>query len=696
MKYNTNANIFRRFSHHYFDSNTFGRVIIMNSVAEKLYTYLGKVIYDPDNAALDVAELPDDWQDFGRGLKFFAESVVESQRFAHALAKGDLGGDVPPRSNEIASPLKSLHASLKHLTWQTQQIAEGDYVQHVDFMGEFSDAFNKMIEQLAQRKKSESNERARLQKYIDLLLSNTPDVVLVFDKEGKTVLASEAYITRSGLPPLNEIRGKTFTELFTCVSAQEFIDNMNVSIRDAMENANTIKTEQTIGFCGKENSRDYDIYVTPMLDDNGTMMGTMLSFHDTTEIKQAHREAELARELAERSTRAKSEFLARMSHEIRTPLNAIIGMTAIGGMSDRIEKKDDSFRKIDDASKHLLGVINDILDMSKIEANKFELSCSEFYFHKMLDHVTSIISMRIAEMDQSFVVDIDKDIPGIIYSDEQHLAQVITNLLSNAVKFTPSNGKITLIAKKTGSCEDSCSIRFTVKDSGIGMTEEQQNHLFVPFEQADGSISRRFGGTGLGLSISKRIVELMGGRIWVESAPGKGSSFHVEITVRASDELVIADEDGTETRTVKGIFKGKRVLIAEDVEINRSIISSILEDTGIEIDFACNGSDAVDRYKSARGVYDLILMDIHMPEMDGYEATGRIRASDQKVPIIAMTANVFREDIERCLMAGMNDHLGKPVDIGEIISTLRTYLNKRKDEGHNEKRNQREADRCAV
>ena len=668
----------------------------MNFVAEKLYEYLGKVIYDPDNAVLDISELPDEWQVFGRGLKYFAESVVEAQRFAHALAKGDLGGVVPSRDNEIASPLKSLHASLKHLTWQTQQIAQGDYVQHVDFMGEFSNAFNMMIEQLAQRTKSESNERARLQKYIDLLLSTTPDIVMVFDKEGKAVLASEAYITRSGSPSVGEIRGKTFKELFTGISAQEFVDNMDVLIHDTMKNAETMKTEQSIDFSGKENLRDYDIHAAPMLTDCGTMMGTMLSFHDTTEIKQAQREAELARELAERSTRAKSEFLARMSHEIRTPMNAIIGMTAIGGMADCIEKKDDAFHKIDDASKHLLGVINDILDMSKIEANKFELSCSAFYFHRMLDQVTSIISTRVAAMDQSFVADIDKDIPVIIFSDEQHLAQVITNLLSNAVKFTPVNGKITLIAKKTGSVEDSCSIRFTVKDSGIGMTEEQQSHLFAPFEQADGSISRRFGGTGLGLSISKRIIELMGGRIWVESEPGKGSSFHVDITVKASDEPGVADEARTDMRTVKGIFKGKRVLIAEDVEINRSIISSILEDTGIEIDFACNGSEAVSRYRSARGIYDLILMDIHMPEMDGYEATGRIRASDQKVPIIAMTANVFREDIERCLKAGMNGHLGKPVDIGEVISTLRTYLNRRKDDGDNEERNQRKTDRCAV
>jgi len=449
---------------------------------------------------------------------------------------------------------------------------------------------------------------------------------------------------------------------------------MDGLIVDALGNTSTAKTEQSIDFSGKDDLRDYTIYVTPMLFNGEKPVGAMVSFHDATEIRQAQREAERAREKAEQFTKSKSEFLARMSHEIRTPMNAIIGMTAIGMAAKGIDKKDDSFHKINDASKHLLGIINDVLDLSKIEANKFELSYSEFNFHEMMDHVISITGMRVTEKEQSLVIDVDSGIPPVIESDEQHLAQVITNLLSNASKFTPKNGTITLRAESVAALDSSCTIRFTVKDTGIGIAKEQQSRLFIPFEQADGSISRIFGGTGLGLSISKRIVELMDGRIWIESELGKGASFIFEITVHAREGSATAEKPQMDTQDIKGIFRGHRVLIAEDVDINREIISSILEDTGIDIDFAVNGLQAVECFMAAPKDYTLILMDIHMPEMDGYAATRAIRSAGHDIPIIAMTANVFREDIERCLESGMNGHLGKPVDIGEVISTIKTCL----------------------
>ena len=645
----------------------------METVFKQLLNYLHDVIFDPANAVLDIDMLPAECWEFGNGFLFFAECIKESQELVKALAKGDLSGKLPPPYNEIAAPLKALHASLKHLTWQTQQIARGDYTQRVEFMGEFSDAFNTMIEQLAERTKNENKEKVKMQRYIDMLLLTTPNIVLILDTEGKAVLASEVYIRQYSIHSGDDFRGKSFGELFAPISPQQFIDDMNDLIRDALTDTHTVTTEQVIDFNG-EGLRDYTIHVTPMIYNGGTIIGAMLNFHDMTEIKQIQREAEHARELAEQSTKAKSEFLARMSHEIRTPMNAIIGMTAIGATAKRIEKKDDSFHKIDDASKHLLGVINDILDMSKIEANKFELSDHEFHFNRMLDHVVSIISLRIMEKEQDLIVDIDSGIPAVIVTDEQHLAQVIANLLSNAAKFTPEHGAITLTAKKIKSTGSDCTIRIAVEDTGIGMSEEQLRHLFIPFEQTDGSISRRFGGTGLGLSISKRIIELMGGRIWVESEEGKGSSFIFEITVQTGEESSVMDEIKTGKQDITGIFNDKRILIAEDVDINREIIASVLEDTGIEIDFAFNGAEAVKRYESAPDIYELILMDIHMPEMDGYQATRRIRSTGCKIPIIAMTANVFREDIERCLDAGMNGHLGKPLDIDEIISNISKYL----------------------
>jgi len=367
-----------------------------------------------------------------------------------------------------------------------------------------------------------------------------------------------------------------------------------------------------------------------------------------------------------------------MSHEIRTPMNAVIGMTAIGKAATSVEKKDYSLHKIEGASKHLLGVINDILDMSKIEADKFELLYEEVDFHTMMDHVTNIIGMYMAEKKQDFTIDIDSKIPDFIVTDGQRLAQVITNLLSNAGKFTPECGKIALSAEVTDSSEDNHTIRFTVKDSGIGISEEQQSRLFTPFEQADGSTCRNFGGTGLGLSISKKIVELMGGSIWIESELGKGASFIFQISVQSCDVPNATADAVIEENEENCILAGKRILIAEDVEINREIISAVLEETGADLVFATNGTEAVKHFQTAPNDYVLILMDVNMPEMDGYEATSCIRSSGlkqaDKIPIIAMTASVFREDIERCFACGMNGHLGKPLDTMKVISTIKKHL----------------------
>ena len=650
----------------------------MNPVADKLFNYLSDVIYDPTNAVLNIDELPEDFRDLGSGLCYFAECVMETKALAQSLARGDLAGEIPKPGNEIASPLKSLHASLKHLTWQTQQVARGDYNQRVKFMGDFAEAFNSMAQQLEERRKLDYQEKSKLQQFINLILSNIPNILLVFDTDGKTVLASESFLRLSGIASANEIRGKRYNSLFPPMAPDSFQRSMDSLFNDAIVGRRDSQTEISVDFGQDGNLRDYVIGVTPIIDANDAVMGVMVIFHDTTEILQAKREAERARELAEKSTRAKSEFLARMTHEMRTPMNAIIGMTYIGKTAEDIEKKDYSFNKIEDASKHLLGVINDILDMSKIEAGKLELSYGEFNFESMISNVNSIVNMRVSEKEQEYTTDIDASIPGIIVSDEQRLAQVLTNLLSNAVKFTPDHGTITLAAKKISEENDTCAIRFSVKDSGIGISEEQQKHLFVAFEQADGSISRKFGGTGLGLAISKRIVEMMGGSIWIESELGRGAAFIFEVKVKICSGKKPEEEMPAEDTDDKGALEGKRILIAEDVEINREILSALLEDTGVEIEFAYDGTQAVKMFTSSPDAYGLILMDIQMPEMDGYEATKRIRSSMLReaveIPIIAMTANVFREDIERCIAAGMNGHLGKPVNVGEVITVLKEYL----------------------
>ena len=519
---------------------------------------------------------------------------------------------------------------------------------------------------------------------------------------------------------------------------------------------------------------------------------------------------------ATEASKAKGEFLSNMSHEMRTPLNAIIGMTAIGKNASSIERKDYALGKIDDASTHLLGVINDVLDMSKIEANMLELSPIEFNFEKMLEKVVAVVNFRVDEKRQKLTVHIDKEIPPTLIADDQRLAQVITNLLGNAVKFTPEKGLIHLDTRFLGEENGLCSIQVSVSDTGIGISPKQQKRLFSSFQQAESSITRKYGGTGLGLAISKSIVEMMGGTIGVKSEPGKGSTFvfmvqvqrgaeaqqelpasdinlsdirvmaidddpdileyfrevaqglgvhcdtagggaealdlvdrngayHIyftdwkmpgmdgiqlahELKVRASanaNSLVImisaaewnaAEKEAKKTgidrflpkplfpstiaasineslginrqqaqktqANIEGLFAGQRILLAEDVDINREIVKTLLEPTRIEIDCAENGAEAVRMFTETPNKYNMIFMDVQMPEMDGYEATRRIRAAERKlplehprrVPIVAMTANVFREDIEKCLEAGMDSHIGKPLDFDEVLDKLRIHL----------------------
>jgi len=383
---------------------------------------------------------------------------------------------------------------------------------------------------------------------------------------------------------------------------------------------------------------------------------------------------------AQNASRAKGEFLSHMSHEIRSPLNAVIGMINIATDANDIQTIKRYLEKAGNASKYVLGVINDILDMSKIEANKLELSFNDFNFGRMLSNIIDVTSVRAQEKHQQLVVNMNSNIPSFVISDELRVSQVITNLMTNAIKFTPENGKVELNAEKLDEQNDEITLRIEVADSGIGISPEQQKKLFTSYSQADSSITKNFGGTGLGLAISKRIVELMEGKIWIESELGKGSKFIFTIKAKKGNADKVSAEGSNESEK-EFDFRKYLILVAEDLEFNREILTKYLEKTGVAIDFVENGKTAVSRYTENPDKYNLILMDINMPEMNGDEATRAIRAlevnsgrKDKQIPIIAMTADVFKEDIEKCLAAGMTDHVAKPIVPKKIFATLKKHL----------------------
>ncbi|MBQ3429557.1 MAG: response regulator [Mogibacterium sp.] len=420
----------------------------------------------------------------------------------------------------------------------------------------------------------------------------------------------------------------------------------------------------------------------------GYMLGTCVLHSFVVEDEKDEYQKALAEALeeAERANMAKTAFLSNMSHEIRTPMNAIIGLNKIAMEDPTVSGTvREHLKKVDGSAQHLLNIINDILDMSRIESGRIAIKNEEFPFAREIEQVNSMIGSQCKEKGLDYEFRVIGKTDDYYVGDGMRIRQIVINLLGNAVKFTPKGGKVSFVIEEGPRSDEEAELRFVVSDTGIGMSEEFLPQLFDAFSQEDSSSTNIYGSSGLGMAITKRMVELMGGSIEVESVKGEGSTFTVTLTLGLSDRRDnAADRSAEASEENTAGLGGRRILLAEDVVINAEIIKMVLTQAEIKVDHAENGRIATEMFRDHdEWYYDAILMDMRMPEMDGLEATRTIRAMDRadaaKIPIIALTANAFEEDVQRSMEAGLNAHLSKPVEPETLFRTLGDLIEKCQD-----------------
>jgi len=549
-----------------------------------------------------------------------------------------------------------------------------------DILGYFFIATDVTEMRRSERRLQELNTKLILaESFTRGIADNLPVRVAYWDIDERCRFANRIYCEWFG-KTLDQVLGKTNVEIFGEELSLERREYSRLALAGALQKFET----QEVSSDGR-----YGIWEVQFIPDiqRGEVRGYFKLATDITTSKRAQADLQTlnlelvaARDVAEDAAQAKSAFLANMSHEIRTPMNVIIGLTHLMLRDQHEPVTADRLAKVGDAAMHLLDIINDILDLSKIDAGKLVLAPVDFSVDALLARATALVTDGARRKGLALTVD-RGDLPQALRGDALRLSQILVNLLSNAVKFT-ARGSVVLRCEVLAQAGDEWTIRFSVRDTGVGISPEAQERLFSPFEQADGSTTRRFGGTGLGLSIARELVQLMGGEVGVESEPGRGSKFWFTARLQAAgrqqqmaptpQQAVVASR-GVE-QTLKDRHRNSRVLIADDNRINQELATELLRLVELQVEVADNGRIAVDMAR--RGGYDLILMDMQMPEMDGLEATRLIRTVPEldATPIVAMTASAFGADRDACLAAGMNDHIGKPVNPATLYEKLLRWL----------------------
>ncbi len=505
-----------------------------------------------------------------------------------------------------------------------------------------------------------SAEKSKQEKQMGLLLDNSPDIIVLLDNDSNFIFCTNSFLKATEISGFGLLFGKTFWDVFSKYITKDKIKKLinTFDIIRSKQKQEVIEIEITFA---NSTVRSYNIIISPVIDEKNILEGILLVFHDLTDILHAKEQAEIA-------NRAKSDFLAAMSHEIRTPMNAIIGLTNILQKTEINEKQKELLNNLQSSSRSLLELINDLLDLSKIEANKIDLINEYYDLHEQLSKLKFVFGLMFDQRKIDFECNFSNDLPKVIYSDKKRMEQIFSNILTNALKYTKKG-----IVKWKVYLDNEGFITSEVKDTGIGILDEDIPRLFTPFEQFDKKKNKNIIGTGLGLSITKYLCESMGGNIFATSVYGQGSIFTTKTHVLiGKEEDVIEIYDPITNFTAPEV----KVLIVDDIDINLTIVDALLAEYQISSTLAHSGKEALSFI--ANNDYDLIFMDHMMPEMDGIETTKLIRQNDlaMKNIIIALTANAVKGAREMFIQNGFDDFISKPIETDELNRCLIKWLPK--------------------
>jgi PAS domain S-box-containing protein len=540
---------------------------------------------------------------------------------------------------------------------------------------EYGEALNMLglVQDISRRKEVEMQLQAQ-HRFLDSVIETIPSMVFVKDAQDLRFVQ----INRAG----EQLTGRSAAD-FIGFSDRDFFPPQEAEVlmdleRQILANGEIEVSEEYIDtrHQGKRLVRTRKV---PIVDGQGNPTYLLGISDDITEQRAAEHELAVARIQAERANQAKSDFLANMSHEIRTPMNGIIGLTELALKTKLDPQQTDYLEKVNESARSLLGLLNDILDLSKIEAHRLKLESIPFDLHALLEQIDSLTSIYSRQKGIPLYIHIAPEIPQYLQGDPLRIKQILLNLVGNAFKFT-EKGEINITVRLGLHAQHGyIPLAFTVRDTGIGISKEQQAHLFEAFVQSDSSTTRIYGGTGLGLAITKQLVEMMEGTINLVSVPGKGSTFTFILPLALSNQVLLSEHlhqvevHGPDPRVLEEI-RGARILLVEDNRINQQVAIELLSQEGFRVDLAENGRQALDLIQSQ--IYDLVLMDLQMPVMDGYQATKALRQYKvhDDMPVLAMSANAMSHDREQCLAVGMNDHIPKPVDRKQLLSALCKWI----------------------